>query len=160
MCPLNRDLPAKVFLPIYKCLPAMKNFLPRVSLNSLIALIFLCLTLFSQAQASDHGGGGSGPEPLKFTVNLDASNGNNKYLQLEMVFETAKPEAQHSLTTLKPRLQHAMILLLSGESIDRLRTREGKHRLAADIIEVANKVIDESEKTGVKEVLFTSFIIQ
>ena len=41
-----------------------------------------------------------------------------------------------------------------------LRRREGKHHLVGEIIERVNKVIDETEKTGVKEVLFTSFIIQ
>ena len=126
--------------------------------------IFLVLMFviagFAQPALASGGGGPSGPEPLKFTVNLQEANGDNKYLQVEMVFETAKPEAAPSLVTYKPRIQHAMILLLSGQDSARLRTREGKHHLAAEIIEAVNKVIDETEKTGVKEVLFTSFIIQ
>ena len=58
------------------------------------------------------------------------------------------------------RLMHEIILLLSEQLPEKLVTREGKHLLMADVIEAANHVIHENEKTGVKEVLFTSFIIQ
>jgi flagellar protein FliL len=127
--------------------------------TALIFFVFIASGFVHQAQASG-GGGPSGPEPLKFTVNLQEANGDNKYLQIEVVFETAKPEAGQALASLKPRVQHAMILLLSGQDSGRLRTREGKHHLIGEIIEAVNKVIEETEKTGVNEVLFTSFIIQ
>lgn len=125
----------------------------------LLALVCFSLILSVPALASG-GGGPSGPEPLKFTVNLQNESGENKYLQLEFVFETAKPEAQAPLVTYRPRIQHAVILLLSGLKAENLRSRQGKHHLAVDIIEVVNKIIDETEKTGVNEVLFTNFIIQ
>ncbi len=124
----------------------------------LVTLLFICTVFAQQAQAS--GGGPSGQEPLKFTVNLQGVNGDNKYLQIEFVLETAKPEAVQALATYKARIQHAIILLLSGQEADQLRTRQGKHQLVGEIIELVNKVIDETEKTGVNEVLFTSFIIQ
>lgn len=156
---LDQVFLAKAFLTLHKCVFAMKNFLPRLSLKSLLALVFACLMLLPQAQASG-GGGPSGPEPLKFTVNVQGANGASRYLQIEVVFETSAHEAEALLVQYKPRIQHAMILLLSGQDADRLRTREGKHHLVGDIIEAVNKVIEETEKTGVKEVLFTSFIIQ
>jgi len=124
-----------------------------------IPLVFIC-SVFVQPALASGGGGPSGPEPLKFTVNLQGVNGDNKYLQIELVFETATPESGQSLVTYKARIQHAIILLLSGQEADQLRTRQGKHHLVGEIIEQVNKVIDETEKTGVKEVLFTSFIIQ
>lgn len=115
----------------------------------------LALSVSSHVWANDHGGGG-GPEPLKFTVNL----GKTKYLQVEMVLVGASPEVEHELAALRPRLMHEIILLLSEQLPEKLVTREGKHLLMADVIEAANHVIHENEKTGVKEVLFTSFIIQ
>jgi len=122
----------------------------------------LCLALLTfltigPALAGDHGGGGGGGNtPIKFTTNL----GNNKYLQFEMVLEPAKPEAEQALGSMKPRLQHQIILLLSEATFESLITLKGKLELQETIKEVANKLIEATEKTGIKEVLFTSFIIQ
>ena len=162
---MNRRINAfllKLFLPLNKCFHTMKFIAPLMSClkNLLPALMLLSVLAVPQAQANDHGGGAAGPEPMKFTVNVGSANGFGKYLQLEMVFETAHPEAGMAIAAVKPKVQHQMILLLSGENADHLRTREGKRELMEKIIEVVNKVIDETEKTGVKEVLFTNFIIQ
>jgi flagellar FliL protein len=140
----------------------MMPFTSLVSLlkNGLAALFLLFAVCLPLAQANDHGGGAAGPEPMRFTVNVGGAASGGKYLQIEMVFETAHPEAAQTIVTLKPRVQHALILLLTGEQPDHLRTREGKRELMEKIIEEVNKVIEETEKTGVKEVLFTSFIIQ
>jgi len=121
----------------------------------------LCLTLatclsIGQALASEHGGGGGGNTPIKFTTNL----GSNKYLQFEMLLEAAKPDAEQALAVQKPRLQHQIILLLSQLTFESLITLKGKLELQEMIKEIANKLIDETEKTGIKEVLFASFIIQ
>lgn len=118
-------------------------------------LLAFAMSLSPIAQANDHGGGG-GPEPTVFTVNLGA----DRYLQFGIIFECASPESEHLLAAYKPRIQHEIILLLSVKNGDELRTLEGKKALIEEIIELANHVIDESPKTGVKEVLFTRFLIQ
>ena len=117
-------------------------------------------SLMPIAHANDHGGAPAGPEPLKFTVNVASASSVGRYLQLEIVFETVKPEVAQTIASLKPKVQHAIILVLAGENAEALRSRKGKEELMAKIIDAVNKVIDENEKTGVKEVLFTSFIIQ
>lgn len=106
--------------------------------------------------ASDHGGGASGPETLVFTVNL----GSSKYLQLGLVLETGSPEAAHEVSAFKPKVQHEIILMLSGRDEEKLRTLPGKKELADDIIDAVNHVIHMNQKTGVNEALFTNFIIQ
>ena len=140
----------------------MPTFAPLMTVlrNCLSAVFVASVLLLPLAQANDHGGGPAGPEPLRFTVNVSSENPGGKYLQVEMVFETVHPEAAQAIAALKPKVQHEMILLLSSENAERLRTRDGKNRLVEKIIEAVNKVIDETEKTGVKEVLFTNFIIQ
>lgn len=140
----------------------MKTFAHSLPLLGKCIAALCCAFVLAMplAQASDHGGAAAGPEPLRFTVNVAGENAVGKYLQIELVFETAHPEAAQAIATLKPKVQHQIILLLSGENADHLRTREGKRELMEKIIEVVNKVIDENEKTGVKEVLFTNFIIQ
>ena len=127
-------------------------------INAFVAPLLIALTLFSplSAMANDHGGGGGGPEPMIFTVNL----GKDNYLQFGLILEAANPEAEHALASYKPMIQHEIILLLSGKDAAKLRTLEGKKALIEEILELANHVIHEDEKTGVKEVLFTKFLIQ
>ncbi len=132
------------------------NVAPRM-MKAFAATLLMALALFSSlpALASDHGGGGA-PEPMVFTVNL----GKENYLQFGLIFEAASPEAAHLLASNKPRIQHKIILMLSDKDSANLRTLQGKKALIEEIIELSNHVIDETEKTGVKEVLFTKFLIQ
>ena len=110
--------------------------------------------------ANDHGGGAAGPEPMKFTVNVGDPKTENRYLQVEMVLEFATPEAGIQLAAIKPKALHRIILLLSGEQIASLQTTKGKMELMERIAEDLNHLMDATAKTGVKEVLFTNFIIQ
>ena len=113
------------------------------------------------AHANDHGGGGaSGPEPMQFTLNVGDTGSALRVLQVTMVLEFAKPEAAHQLAEIKPKVQHRIILLLSGENVASLRTLKGKQELQERIADDLNQLIEETVKTGVKEVLFTNFIIQ
>jgi len=132
------------------------NIAPRI-INALVAplLMLLALLMPLSVQANDHGGGGA-PEATIFTVNL----GKENYLQFGLIFETATPEAAHSLASYKPKIQHEIILLLSGKDATKLRTLEGKKELIEELVGLANHVIHEDVKTGIKEVLFTKFLIQ
>ncbi|WP_434516197.1 flagellar basal body-associated protein FliL [Dechloromonas sp. ARDL1] len=123
--------------------------------KTLLALGVILLGLGSpMAWASD--GGGGAPEPMVFTFNL----GDKAYVQFGLVFETGTPEAMHELLLYKPKIQHEIILLMSGKNEGRLRTLEGKKELVEEIIDLSNHIIHEERKTGVKEVLFTKFLIQ
>lgn len=132
---------------------------------SLLSRITKCLALLFIAipaalvslplQAGDHGGGG-GPEPLVFLVNL----GPTTFLNFGLILETATPEAAHELVAYRPKIQHEIILLLSEKDQAKLRTLAGKKELIEEIGETVNHVIHEDAKTGVKDVLFTNFIIQ
>ena len=77
-----------------------------------------------------------------------------------MVFEFAKPEATQLIAERKPKVQHRIILLLSGEDIGSLQTVKGKQELQEKIVKDLNGLIDETVETGIKEVFFTSFIMQ
>lgn len=120
-----------------------------------LGIIMLAILTPSAASANDHGGGG-GPEPMVFTMNV----GSKAYVQFGLIFETGSPEAAHELATYRPRIQHQIILLMSGKDEAHLRTLAGKKELIEEIIELVNHIIHEDQKTGVKEVLFTRFLIQ
>lgn len=135
--------------------------LPFPLLSRLVFAFFLAVLLPTQTVfANDHGGGASGPEPLKFVVNLGDPARGGKYLQVQMVFDPATPEIGHELAVLKPRIQHELILMLSSGDANKLITLEGKKELMIEIIDAVNHLLHETEKTGVKDVFFTSFIIQ
>jgi flagellar FliL protein len=132
------------------------NFGFKGFMTFLARLLSVACLLVSLPVLANDGGGSAAPEPQVFTVNV----GEGKYLQFGVVFETATPEAGHELALYKPKIRHAIILMLSGVDVEELRSLKGKKALAGEIIETANHVIHETEKTGVKEALFTSFIIQ
>ena len=111
--------------------------------------------------ASEHGGGGAaGPEPMPFVVNVGNSVETMRVLQVTIVLEFATPEASRRLAEIKPKVQHHIILLLSSEEIASLQTIKGKRELQERMVNDLNGLIDETVETGVKEVFFTSFIIQ
>ena len=130
-----------------------------MSIVQRVAAILLSMTFCLgavPALANEHGGGGGGPEPLVFLVNLGSSN----YLKMGLILETATPEAAHELTVYRPRILHEIILLLSEKELAKLRTLDGKKELIEEVIDTVNHVIHEKPKTGVTEALFTEFIIQ
>lgn len=120
-----------------------------------LGVIMLTFLFPCAASANDHGGGG-GPEPMVFTMNL----GDKSYVQFGLVFETGSPEAAHELVAYRPKIQHEIILLMSGKDEAHLRTLAGKKELIEEIIELTNHIIHDDSKTGVTEVLFTKFLIQ
>jgi flagellar FliL protein len=121
-------------------------------------LAVLALLLVSvPAFAGGHGGGGGGASaPLQFIVNLTT----NQFLQVVMEFEFADPEVGQHLADFKPKVQHKLILLLSDLDVPRLLTSKGKIELQERIITELNSLLHATPKTGVKEVFFTSFIVQ
>jgi flagellar FliL protein len=128
-------------------------------LRRLAISIFISAAL--PAFAGDHGGGaGGGGEPLQFTVNIGSSTSATRFLQVTMVFEFASPAAAARLALLKPKAQHRVILRLTHADVASLQTAKGKLALQEQITSDLNALLDETPKTGVKEVLFTSFIIQ
>jgi len=111
--------------------------------------------------AAEHGGGGAaGPEPMAFVVNVGNSAETLRFLQIAMVLEYASPEVAVRFTEIKPKLQHRIILMLSSEEVANLQTVKGKQDLQARIAKDLNTLVGETEETGVKEVLFTNFILQ
>ena len=100
-------------------------------------------------------GAAAGPAPMQFTVNV-----GTKMLQVEIVFEFATVEASHLLGAIKPKVQHRIILLLTSEDVPTLQTTKGKLDLQERLVKEMNGLIDETAETGVKEALFTRFIMQ
>ncbi|MBA3998401.1 MAG: flagellar basal body protein FliL [Candidatus Accumulibacter sp.] len=99
-----------------------------------------------------------------FTVNLVPEQGE-QFLQLVVSVEVEDIAAGDTIKLYMPKLRNRVMLLLSDKKASDLITKDGKEKLAQEIRDQMNEVIDPSTKgkkaeAPVKEVLFTSFIIQ
>jgi len=97
-----------------------------------------------------------------FTVNLMPDQGE-QYLQVAISVEINDAAAGEQLKLQMPKLKNKVMLLLSSKKGSDLATKEGKEGLAEEIKQQMNEVLDAAGKGKngpVKEVLFTSFIIQ
>jgi len=100
-----------------------------------------------------------------FTVNLVPETGD-QFLQLIMSVEVTELSVGDRLKTFMPKLRNSVMLILSGKKASELVTKEGKEKLAEEIRDKINEIVEVPAVKGkppqkaVKEVLFTSFIIQ
>lgn len=104
-----------------------------------------------------------------FTVNLVPEVGD-QYLQVALSLELDTPESQAQLALLMPRIRNNVTLLLSSKKASELQPKEGKEKLATEIMDEINGGINPPTKNKrgelvpsegpVVSVLFTSFIIQ
>ena len=97
-----------------------------------------------------------------FTVNLQKTETESHFLQVEMQFKVADPKVGESVKLRMPEIRNALLLLLSSKTQEELGTVEGKQKLSADIVTQSNQIIRAKEpaKDGVVGVYFTSFVIQ
>lgn len=100
-----------------------------------------------------------------FTVNLVAETGD-QFLQLMISVEVADISVGDRLKMYMPKLRNNITLLLSTKKASELVTKDGKELLAEEIRDQINDIVEIPSVKGkppqdaVKEVLFTSFIIQ
>ena len=135
---------------------------PSKFLASFILCLFVTgLSSFFPAYAGGHGGGeGGGAGYVKiesFTVNLQ---GGTQYLQISMSVLGGTPEVGASIVARMPIVRHELILVLSNQEADVIRTSQGKLDLMEQIKEAVNKAIEKKGHDGVTEVLFENFVVQ
>jgi flagellar FliL protein len=99
-----------------------------------------------------------------FTVNLAPESGGEQFVQLIVSVEVDDAESGEMIKTYTPKIRNNVMMLLSSKKASELLTKEGKEKLAEEIRDQMNQVLDPRARPGddipVKEVLFTSFIIQ
>jgi flagellar FliL protein len=96
-----------------------------------------------------------------FTVNLVPESGE-QFVQVVFSVEVASVEFEERIKTFMPKIRNNVVLLLSSKKASELLTKEGKEKLASEIRDQMNLVLASGAGNNgpVKEVLFTSFIIQ
>jgi len=143
--------------------------------------------LLKPAQAPKHGGATEAARPEippkfvdlgQFTANLMREE-EERYLQVAISLKVTKPELEEKIKENKPEILHRVNMLLQSKRPSELSTFDGKERLAQQIkaqveyvlgLRKTAPVISSEQgatpiepgagKSGITDVLFTSFIIQ
>ncbi|MDD0811834.1 flagellar basal body-associated FliL family protein [Curvibacter sp. RS43] len=115
--------------------------------------------------------------PLEnMVVNL-ADAGGERFVQLGVTFEISDPKAADQVKAYLPAIRNQILILVSQTSSEDLLKREGKEKLATEILNESSRILgydpDEEEETPKKKkkkvrkpespltaVLFANFIVQ
>ena len=118
------------------------------------------------AQAAD-GEKKAGPKKMPVFVELDMFTVNLKdkederFMQAKLVAEVKDTAASEMMKTLMPSVRNEILLLLGSKQAGEIATREGKEKLAAEIVEASNKVLEGTPAAkSVTGVNFTHIIVQ
>lgn len=116
----------------------------------------------------------------EFVVNFGPGS-KVRYLQVDLQIATRDEAALQTVTTYRPVLRNDILVILSGQSFDDLKSRSGKEALQKKLLNSINKVVtsashaatdsdpketkndaeDTAEVKGpIENVYFTSFIMQ
>jgi len=97
-----------------------------------------------------------------FTVNLQSEDHEqHRYLQVELAVKVSETKVIDVIKEKMPEIRNQILLLLSSKNATEISNSEGKQQLSQDIAEAIRLKIEyEMLQDDIKDVLFTSFIIQ
>jgi flagellar FliL protein len=95
-----------------------------------------------------------------FTVNLRDDEAD-RFMQVKMTFEVKDAAGGETIKSLMPAVRSEILLLLGSKQVKDVATREGKEKLAKDVIVAADRALERTpaEKT-IAAVHFQHLIIQ
>lgn len=96
----------------------------------------------------------------EFVVNFEGEQSAN-YLQVDIQLMTRDSAAVNIFKEHEPLIRNNILLVLSSQKYDELRTLAGKEKMRADVLATVQQVVEaEMGKPEVEAVYFTSFIMQ
>ena len=95
-----------------------------------------------------------------FTANLKDDD-SDRFIQVKLVAEVRDAPAGEMLKTMMPAVRNEVLLLLGSKESKDIGTRDGKEKLANEIVAAANKTLEGTPAAnGVEGVNFTHIIVQ
>lgn len=95
-----------------------------------------------------------------FVVNF-AVSGRQRFLQTDISLLLRDTDVSAALEFHMPVIRNALVMLFSAQDFETLQTPEGKEALREQALTTVQTVLQkEIGKTGVEQVLFTSFVMQ
>lgn len=110
-----------------------------------------------------HGEAAAGPAYLQFetfTVNL-LPDPDEKFLQLDLTIEAKDAALADKIKAQMPLMRNRVLMLLTSKKASDIATPEGKTQLSEELLAELKKPMKKGGKPlKIKQVLFTSFVIQ
>lgn len=98
------------------------------------------------------------PKPL--VVNLPKGTGA-KFVMIATTFLVQGADTVDILKKNEPMIRNNLLMIISAQNADQLKTREGKDKLRAAMQESVSAVLTKmAGKSRLKEIFFTSFVMQ
>lgn len=95
-----------------------------------------------------------------FIVNFQDQD-QMRYLQITVSVMATDPETIASVKHHMPLIRNNLVMLFSGQTRDTIGTREGKEKIRTDAqAEVQKLLKEQTGKSGIKSLYFTSFVMQ
>lgn len=91
-----------------------------------------------------------------FVVNLSRSE-RSHYLKVTLKLQMTNSKYAQNAGKYKPKIRDALIILLSNQSVEDLRSMEGKYQLKRQIVSRVNNAMGQEM---VSDVFFSDFVIQ
>jgi len=96
----------------------------------------------------------------EFVVNFEGEQKAN-FLQVDIQLMTRNSDVLNILNEHAPLIRNNILLLLSGQKYNELRTLDGKEKMRAEVLAGVQQIVEaELGIPGVEAVFFTSFIMQ
>lgn len=137
------------------------NIFP-LSVRVFAIALLLCVHV-SQSFAASEGKSGSQYFAIDppFVVNLAGTTDNLSYLQVNVQFKLKKPEFRTQLQLQMPAIQHTMVMLLSDQTADSIKSVQGKQALRENALKSLQQLFQTLiGDPAIDDVYFTGFIIQ
>ena len=136
----------------------MKTFL--LSLRIYFITILLCLPILPVLASEGTSNSLYFAFDKPFVVNLSGSD-SLTYLQVNVQFKVKKVELKAKLHRQLPAIEHTMVMLLSDQTVNSIKSVQGKQALRETALkslqQVCQKLIGDP---AIDDVYFTGFIIQ
>ena len=120
-----------------------------------------------QKSGDAHAEGKAAPKKMPVFVELEAFTVNlptddiDRFMQVKLVAEVRDSASGEMLKTLMPAVRNEVLLLLGSKKAADVATREGKEKLAQEIVLAANKPLEGTPAAkGIEAVNFTHLIVQ
>lgn len=88
-------------------------------------------------------------------------NGRPRYLQLSITVASRDQDTIEALQKHMPLVRNRVVMLLSSEQFETLRSRAGREALQGKLIDAVKEILQkETGKADVDKLLFTNFVMQ
>lgn len=139
-----------------RTLTGLKTLLPLP-----IILLLLVASIWLPVHAED---AAEGPtyvalEP-EFTVNY-GQGGRLRYLKAAVTLEVTNSVAALEVNAHSDAIRHEVIMLVSEQSVEEIRSPESRQKMQEELLKRLRALMErETDQPMVKNVLFTSFVVQ